>query len=373
MSAKSDVFDVPRVAFRVPWSRHSPAPARAREAERDAWPAEERTTARGFAIPALEDEVYEDGEDGEGAESLPVHRAPRSSSPDLPIAAQLLLKKDVFAEASVDLPLGEALGEELAETAGDALGDAFGDLEGAPSAEVNARIAQMLAADAAIDASLDARDHESDAEIEVQIELEADAAEPDRDALDELPHRYDDDPDVLCSNGFAHATSSSEDGADAYQELQQEAGDRSDETDEDASWWMRVDASALDQLPLPQELELDDLPDAHSPGVISGTAGGPTLQQRLLTALDAPTEIECSCGHDCDQREHALRELFRELTAAESRTLHLRLSLARHEDQLALAFAALPRQHRARLLDFLDQHARRRVLEGASWRVIRKP
>lgn len=368
MSAKSDVFDVPRVAFRVPWSRHSPAPARAREAERDAWPAEERTTARGFAIPALEDEVYEDGEDGEGAESLPVHRAPRSSSPDLPLAAQLLLKKDVFAEASVDLPLGEALGEELAETAGDALGEAFGDPPDA-SAEVNAQIAQMLAADAA----LDARDPESDAEIEVQIELEADAAEADGDAVDDLQDRYDEDPDVLCSNGFAHATSSSEDGDEAYQELQQEAGDRSDETDEDASWWMRVDASALDQLPLPQELDLDDLPDARSPGVISGTAGGPSLQQRLLTALDAPTEIECSCGHDCDQREHALRELFRELTAAESRTLHLRLSLARHEDQLALAFAVLPRQHRTRLLDFLDQHARRRVLEGANWRVIRKP
>lgn len=378
MSAKSDVFDVPRVeprgeeAFRVrvPWSRHSPAPRRTREFNaRDEWPAEERTTAR-LKIPALEDEVYEDGDD---AVSLPVHRAPRASSPDIPVAAQQLLREPAFAEASVDQPLD--------------------DFDDEPSAEVNATIARLLGADDSLDEDYacgegDAGDPEL--QLELQIELEADSADgedaaPEGDEGDEAFEAagrygasYDDrdDPDVLCSNGVAHVERSSDEG-EGYERggdaaLRREARDR-DETDEDANWWMRVDTSSIDQLPLPQELELDDLPDAHAAGVISGTAGGPTLQQRLLTVLDSPTEIECSCGHDCDQREEVLREMFRELSAAESRTLHLRLSLMRHEDSLAMAFAALPRQHRARLLDFLDKHARRRVIEGANWRVIRNP
>lgn len=338
MSAKSDVFDVPMVeGLRGPWSRRS-------EEEADLWPAEEheRTTVRAFAIPALEDERDEDDEYGE---ALPVHRAPRSSSPDLPLAAQLLLRKpaSVFADASIDEDLcAEGDGEDNAEGDDQRKDDL---LHAHGTSAMNARIAQLLGGHGDRD--------DDDAEIEVQIELEADSG--DYGSVEDLRAAAEDDdgePDIECStNGDRHA-------------------EASEETDEDASWWMRIDASSLDGLPLPQELELDDLP---TPGVVSGTAGGPTLQRRLLTALDAPTEVECSCGHDCDQREQALRELFRELTAAESRTLHLRLSLARHEDSLALAFATLPREHRTRLLDFLDQHARRRVIEGANWRVIRKP
>lgn len=359
MSAKSDVFDVPMVeALRGPWARRSS------EEETDLWPAEEheRTTVRAFAIPALEDELDDDEEYGE---PLPVHRAPRSSSPDLPLAAQLLLRKpaSVFPESSIDEPIGDSSGDGDGDDACDE------GLEAHATSAMNARIAQLLGGDAEADG-----DDGDDAEIEVQIELEADSG--DYGSVDNYltgaadaaggADAYDDgEPDIECSdNSDRHAAAGSSGRASSASE------DVVEETDEDASWWMRIDASSIEGLPLPAELELDDLP---SPGVVSGTAGGPTLQRRLLTALDAPTEVECSCGHDCDQREQALREMFRELTAAESRTLHLRLSLARHEDSLALAFAALPREHRTRLLDFLDQHARRRVIEGANWRVIRKP
>lgn len=337
MSAKSDVFDVPMgEAFSGPWA------GRARDEAPELWPAEEheRTTVRAFAIPALEDEA-DDDDDGYG-EPLPVHRAPRSSSPDLPLAAQLLLRKpaSIFPAASID--------EELEDEYDD---DQPIDPPG--SSSMNALIEQLLDSDGDGD----------EAEIEVQIELEADSG--DYGSADD--YREDDDPDIECSDNVDRHTAA---GLAGERLDSSDSSDASEETDEDASWWMRIDASSLDGLPLPQELELDDLP---TPGVVSGTAGGPTLHRRLLTALDSPTEVECSCGHDCDQREQALREMFRELTAAESRTLHLRLSLARHEDSLALAFAALPREHRTRLLDFLDQHARRRVLEGANWRVIRKP
>lgn len=354
MNAKSDVFDVPMVeVFGGPWA------GSARDEAPELWPAEEheRTTVRAFAIPALEDEA--DGDDDEEyGEPLPVHRAPRSSSPDLPLAAQLLLRKPaaIFPEASID----------------EALDDEDDVIDPPASAAMNARIEQLLDDDDDDDGNGDG----DEAEIEVQIELEADSG--DYGPADD--YREDDDPDIECSDnvdrhaaagraGVARSRAGSSDASGRSEPI-----DASEETDEDASWWMRIDASSLDGLPLSQELELDDLPgDLATPGVVSGTAGGPSLHRRLLTALDAPTEVECSCGHDCDLREQALREMFRELTAAESRTLHLRLSLARHEDSLALAFAALPREHRTRLLDFLDQHARRRVLEGANWRVIRKP
>jgi hypothetical protein len=345
MNAKSDVFDVPMGGVSGPWA------GRARDEGPELWPAEEheRTTVRAFAIPALEDEV----DDDEYGEPLPVHRAPRSSSPDLPLAALLLLRKPAasFPEASID----EAIEDE---------GD--DDVIEPPSASMNARIEQLLDSDGDGDGDGDG----DDAELEVQIELVADSG--DHGSADD--YREDDDPDIECSDNDDRHAAAGLAGVPSARRASRDPSDPSEETDEDASWWMRIDASSLDGLPLSQELELDDLPgDLATAGVVSGTAGGPSLQRRLLIALDAPTDVECSCGHDCDLREQALREMFRELTAAESRTLHLRLSLARHEDSLALAFAAMPREHRTRLLDFLDQHARRRVLEGANWRVIRRP
>jgi hypothetical protein len=138
----------------------------------------------------------------------------------------------------------------------------------------------------------------------------------------------------------------------------------------DCDWSSDVCSSDLGELPIP--VEDVDLPSPA--GVVAGVAGArDTLDRRLLEALEAPTEVQCSCGHDCDQREHALLSLFRELSANESRTLHYRLTLVRQEDAAARAFAALPSERRTRMLDLLDRHARHQVVAGPNWRVVRKP
>jgi hypothetical protein len=324
MNAKSDDFDeVVSMGFRGPWAKRG-------DEEHERWPSEEheRTTVRAFPIEAddveRDDEAWdgEEGDDGRGdpqSNGVP-RRAPRSSSPELPTGAMLAL-----------MPLTahprRAAFDPLAPGRGGA-------------------------------------GHDDEPEIEIQVETYR-GGEPDEDADD---RGAGDDYDAVVQ---ACDADDDDDHADAHvgAQARDASGYGVEVTEEDASWWMSIDAGLLAEGSI--DLDEEELPPL--PGVVTGSTGGEaTLDQRILDAIAAPLELQCSCGCEPDEREQLLRSLFRQLSANESNTLRYRLTLARANDQVARSFVALPASHRTRLLDFLDHHARRQAFEGPNWRVIRK-
>lgn len=317
MNAKSDDFDEPgSMAFNKPWAQRG-------QQEPELWPSEEheRTTVRAFPLEDLEaaaaardDEAWE-GEEGhvgddesgrDGRVSGGLRRAPRSSSPELPTAAALAM-----------LPLS-------------AHPRRLGAQEPRPMSR--ATTVKEL--------------QDDDPEIEIQVE-----------AFNGSYHGDDADD---------RGTIASDEAGGASEGDYRATGDA---TDEDASWWMSIDAGLLAEGSI--DIDEDDLPPPL--GVIAGTTGEPLeIDRRILEAITAPLELQCSCGCEPDEREQLLRSLFLQLTANESSSLRYRLALARSQDEVARSFAMLPVEHRTRLLDFLDHHARRQAFEGPNWRVIRK-
>lgn len=324
MNAKRDDFDevigeavdeAISVAFREP-------SVESRRDEGDRWPAAENVT-RIFALRDLEQgksgrpkssPAVQMDEEEETIQLLPVRRTARSSSPEIPLAAK------------APWPATRTTSSYEAATL----------------------------------TSLEEAEHcDEGLQIEIEVGTYEGDAEDDRDDDADRDDDRDDDADYLVGRAYDAGAEGSVEGATSYQ--------GEDATDEDA-WWMSIDSGLLAEGSIDEEL---DLPPP--PGVIAQLAVTSTsLDERLLEVLLAPVETQCSCGHDCDQREQALRAELRELSSNESRALRYRLNLARRDDKLAAAFATLPAEHRARLMAFLDHHASREVFEGPNWRAGRK-
>lgn len=397
MNAKSDDFDEPTLVLgkgpRAPKrfeSRHSwyerdgRAGSRGDGArnsttleEQRAWPAEEheRTTARAFAIPDYEPDDEDRNDDEEG-----LRRTPRSSSPELLTPKLMARLGDRLAEHSYDeLEIEVTSGAERSRF---------------PTDEMDERAmhAMFAAGSDAFGEAIEAADSPALPDTGDSIDIEIFRGEADDSLHDTMSSAM---PDTMSAAAPIGALGSAVAGAigsvatiDALSDDQDEAdyasfeqgmneemeraetNELGEETDEDAGWWMRLDATVLGEPPIP----IDDVDLPTPPGVISGVAGGRgLLDRRLIDALESPTEVQCSCGHDCDQREHSLAALIRGLSANESRRLHLRLTMAQYDDTAARAFKALPAEHRSRVLDLLDRHARRQAAVGPNWRVVRKP
>jgi hypothetical protein len=276
---------------------------------------------------------------------VPLSRAPRSSSPELPTAAMPGMNRPAAPWPAPRGTFEPATVASLEDTGGREVGleieievgtyDSYYDEEAVGNEEEGLSDVEELALGSEVGTRLDDESDDSD------------------DSADVLVGRTTEE--IL-----AVTAAEAENGSVEHR--------GEDATDEDAAWWMSIDAGLLAEGSVDEEM---DLPPP--PGVIAGVAGTSSeLELRLLQALQAPLETQCSCGHDCDQREHALRSLFRELSISESKSLRRRLALARRDDTIARAFTALPSEHRTRLLGFLDEHAGREAHDGPNWSVIRK-
>ena len=83
------------------------------------------------------------------------------------------------------------------------------------------------------------------------------------------------------------------------------------------------------------------------------------VDARLLAVLVAPGSAFETALACFERKERELTELFAELSAIESRALHLRLSHPRAGDALATRFSHLAVDRRVRLLTFLADARRR--------------
>lgn len=304
------------VAFREP-------SVESRRDEGDRWPAEENVT-RIFALRDLEQgksgrpksvPAVQMDEEEETIQLLPVRRSARASSPEIPLAA---------AKAKAPWPATRTTSSYEAATL----------------------------------TSLEEAEH-CDEGMQIEIEVGTYEGDLDEDSDDDAGDDSDGEADFLVGRAYDAGAEGSVEGATAYQ--------GEDATDEDA-WWMSIDSGLLAEGSIDEDMDLPPPPNVIAALAVTSTA----LDERLLEVLLSPVETQCSCGHDCDQREQALRAVLRELSSNESRALRYRLGLARRDDKLAAAFATLPAEHRARLMDFLDHHASREVFEGPNWRVSRK-
>jgi hypothetical protein len=84
----------------------------------------------------------------------------------------------------------------------------------------------------------------------------------------------------------------------------------------------------------------------------------------ILDILEAPRSLGVGASDDFARKEHALRALFATFSVLESLSLHKRLTINRHDDQLAIAFRRMVSDRRDRLFQFLLDSKRRAALQG---------
>ena len=88
----------------------------------------------------------------------------------------------------------------------------------------------------------------------------------------------------------------------------------------------------------------------------------PSFETTLLESLRRPVPPgQARDGHA--QKEHELGELFARLAIPDAMTLQKRLTRATSDDPLAIAFARLLEERRARLLRFLGDARRRAAMK----------
>lgn len=86
------------------------------------------------------------------------------------------------------------------------------------------------------------------------------------------------------------------------------------------------------------------------------------VEQRILAELADQQRVGETIANAFRRKEHALTAVFAQLQPLEARTLHRRLSTARADDALALAFGRLATERRVRLLAYLEDARRRHAV-----------
>jgi hypothetical protein len=89
------------------------------------------------------------------------------------------------------------------------------------------------------------------------------------------------------------------------------------------------------------------------------------LEHAILAALEAPLSNHETMFAGFHRKELAVAALFAQLSVADARALHRRLTMPSSSDPLAVAFNRLVSERRARLVAFLADARRRQAIARA--------